>query len=64
MVELPRNKHSEDGEPLAQQGTGFRERPSIERGINKAVLLVVFSRRERDPWRNPGGRDKRAESCL
>lgn len=41
-VELPCKEQSEDGDPVAQHWPGFRERPSMEGGINKAVLLVLL----------------------
>lgn len=42
VVGLACKKQSEDGGALAQHWPGFRERPSMEQGINKAVLLVLL----------------------
>lgn len=42
VVEPACKTQSEDGDPLAQHWPGFRERPSMEQGINKAVLLVLL----------------------
>lgn len=41
-MELACKEQSEDGDPLAQHWPGFRERPSTEGRINKAVLLVLL----------------------